>query len=337
MDFKFQGQRVRESTKTTNRALAQKIEDKRRRDLEEGSAGIKKPVSPKLFSFSAVSWLAMKSTTLAPKSIKIAEHSLKHLNPIFGKKLVVDITAEEISAYQRMRLREGAAPKSINLEIGTLRSVLRRSGHWAALLPHVKMLPINEEAGRQLTSEEITRLVLACERSTATQLAPFVVLALETAARYTTIRLLQWKNVNLDDRCLQWGKDKTKAGSRRIIPLNTRAADTLRAWAAAFPDRLPDHYVFPTETGRVLDPTMPIIDNKTAWRTAQKRAKVKCRFHDLRHTAVSRMLNGGAPMAKVAKIVGWSPSTTVKMVQRYGHFSLDQMRSTVEMMSAPRY
>lgn len=29
-----------------------------------------------------------------------------------------------------------------------------------------------------------------------------------------------------------------------------------------------------------------------------------CRFHDLRHTAVSRMLNAGVPLAKVAKIVG---------------------------------
>ena len=29
-----------------------------------------------------------------------------------------------------------------------------------------------------------------------------------------------------------------------------------------------------------------------------------CRFHDLRHTPVSRMLDAGNPIAKVAKIVG---------------------------------
>lgn len=335
MDFVFRGQRVRESTKTTNRALAKKIEDKRRRELEEGSAGIKKAASPKLFAFAAKSWIEMKATTLAPKSIKIAELSLKHLNPIFGRKLVCDIVAEDIALYQRMRLREEAAPKSINLEVGTLRSVLRRSGHWAALLPNFAMLPVPEDVGIQLTVAEVDRLVKACRESTARPLAPFVILALETGARYTTIRLLQWKNVNLEDRCLQWGKDKTKAGSYRMIPLNTKATAMLSLWASSFPERTPDHYVFPTETGRVLDPTMPVIDNKTAWRTAKRRAKVKCRFHDLRHTAVSRMLDGGAPMAKVAKIVGWSPSTTIKMVSRYAHFSLDQMRSTVEMMSAP--
>ena len=55
----------------------------------------------------------------------------------------------------------------------------------------------------------------------------------------------------------------------------------------------------------------------------EKIAPLACRFHDLRHTAVSRMLNAGTPIAKVAKIVGWSPATMVRMAARYGHFSLE--------------
>ena len=51
-----------------------------------------------------------------------------------------------------------------------------------------------------------------------------------------------------------------------------------------------------------------------------------CRFHDLRHTAVSRMLNTGVPIAKVAKIVGWNTATMVRMAARYGHFTLDELR-----------
>jgi integrase len=60
-----------------------------------------------------------------------------------------------------------------------------------------------------------------------------------------------------------------------------------------------------------------------------------CRFHDLRHTAVSRMLDAGVPIAKVAKIVGWSPATMVRMAARYGHFALDELRSAVESISRP--
>ena len=58
-----------------------------------------------------------------------------------------------------------------------------------------------------------------------------------------------------------------------------------------------------------------------------------CRFHDLRHTAVSRMLNAGIPIAKVAKIAGWSPATMVRMAARYGHFSLNELRGAVESIS----
>jgi hypothetical protein len=57
---------------------------------------------------------------------------------------------------------------------------------------------------------------------------------------------------------------------------------------------------------------------------------IACRFHDLRHTAVSRMLNAGVLLAKIAKIVVWSASTMVLMAKRYGHFSLNELRGAVE-------
>jgi hypothetical protein len=55
---------------------------------------------------------------------------------------------------------------------------------------------------------------------------------------------------------------------------------------------------------------------------------------DLRHTAVSGMLNAGVPMAKVAKIVGWSTATMVRMAARYGHFTLDELRGAMESISS---
>ena len=39
------------------------------------------------------------------------------------------------------------------------------------------------------------------------------------------------------------------------------------------------------------------------------------------------------PIAKVAKIAGWSPSTMVLMAKRYGHFSLNDLREAVESIS----
>ena len=47
------------------------------------------------------------------------------------------------------------------------------------------------------------------------------------------------------------------------------------------------------------------------------------------------MLDAGVPIAKKAKIVGWSPATMVRMAARYGHFSLEDLRSAVETISTP--
>jgi DNA-binding MurR/RpiR family transcriptional regulator len=47
------------------------------------------------------------------------------------------------------------------------------------------------------------------------------------------------------------------------------------------------------------------------------------------------MLNAGVPIAKVAKIVGWSTATMVRMAARYGHFTLDELRGAMDSISRP--
>jgi integrase len=260
--------------------------------------------------------------------------------------LVCDIEARSIARYQQGRLEEGAAPKTINLEVGTLRAIMKRHRAWARIQEGVRMLRGHEEVGRAISAEEGQIVLRECAKSRSRSLAPFVILASETGARKNVIRTLRWKWVDFGNACIQFGKEKTPSSTGRIIPLNKRALETLRFWAQQFPERKPEHYLFPAEryggSGDVFeacayatDPTKPIGSVKEAWEAAKKRAGVKCRFHDLRHTAVSRMLDAGVPISKVAKIVGWSAATMVRMAARYGHFSLDDLRGAVESISRP--
>jgi integrase len=369
MDFLFHGQRIRESTGTRSKTVALRIEDKRRRALEEGAAGIRKPRQAQLLSAAAEEWLEMKKATLQPRSTRIDQFNLAHLLPEFGRQLVCDIDPRGISRYQQKRLDAGASPKTVNMELGTLRAILRRSGQWARLQPEVKMLAVRDDIGRSITAEEEAALLAACAQSRSRCLLPFVTLAIETGARYGVIKTLQWGSVDFENRCLKWGKDKTAAGTGRIVPLSQRAVAALHFWASTFPDRKPEHFVFPAErygaagdgflnspTVYHVDPTRPMGTIKKGWEAARIRAArimaeeaareqgraisddakitpLSCRFHDLRHTSVSRMLNAGIPIAKVAKIAGWSNSTMVKMVARYGHFALEDLRGAVESIS----
>jgi len=117
-DFVFQGQRVRQHTGTRSRSLAQKIERKRRTELEEGAAGIRKKRNPaRLFSVAVEEFLENKAVEWQPKTLAMAENSKAHLWPAFGQRLLVDIAPEDIpttrnNAPQRERHHGRSTSKS---------------------------------------------------------------------------------------------------------------------------------------------------------------------------------------------------------------------------------
>ena len=329
-EFRFAGQLVRESAKTRSKTMARRAEDARRRSMEEGYHGLKKRSAPPLFGSAAKDWLTVKTPHWSPKTATIEDNSLAHLLPVFRDRLLTDIEAIDISRYQRDRLVEGAAPKSINLEVGTLRGILRHFRVWANLQPDVRMLTTIEKVGRVLTAEEQSALLQACGASRSRSLLPAVGIALNTGMRYSEIRLLRWGQIDLIGHSITVGRTKTKAGTGRVIPLNDRIVAILVFWAGQFSKRAAEHYVFPQEAyGGATDdfvncvhhtePSKPIGSWKTAWQAARKRAGLSLRFHDLRHSACTRMLEGGVPLSVVADILGWSPSTTTKMARLYGH------------------
>jgi integrase len=136
------------------------------------------------------------------------------------------------------------------------------------------------------------------------------------------------------ERALHDMESKTAAGKGRPIPLTQPAWAALDMWSSRFPDAKPHHFVFPScENGRI-DPERPIANWRTAWRRACRDAGLTgLRFHDLRHTAATKLLEGGTPIAVVAHILGWSASTAVRMVKRYGHIRPEAQRLALEAIA----
>jgi integrase len=345
--FRFAGRVFRESTKTVSKTLARQAERKRHQKLEEAIHGIRKRVAPVSFSVAADDWMKLKKPTWATKSYEVEERNLKHVKPVVGSFLLIDITAEDVADYQKSRLKAGASPKTINLEVGSIRAILRRHRLWAHIQPDVKMMTVRETAGKALTTDEENRLLEACRLRRSRALLPVVTLALHTGLRRGEIQSLRWSQIDFLNRMLTVGTTKTEAGSGRVIPLNERALMTLQVWATNFPEREPEHFVFPWEHyglagndrkshAKTMDPSIPIGDIKTGWEAAKAEARVESRFHDLRHTACTRLLERGASLSVVASIMGWSASTTAKMAMRYGHIGNDVRRAALDaLVQAP--
>lgn len=342
--FNFAGRIIHESSKSKRKTVARDAERERRHELEHSWNQISPRTLPPTLEKASRDWLALKSVTLSPRSVAIEQANLRHLLPVTGKRLINEISAVHIAKYQKGRLAEGASPKTVNLELGTLRAILRRNRLWANLQMDVKMLPVRDNVGQAITHEQESRLLEECNKSRSRSLYPAVTLALSTAMRYGEIRLLKWKQVDFFSKQVWVGASKTEYGEGRPIPMNERAFQVMTMWGETFPERKPEHYVFPTEKCGAAgddfkpcvygtDPSNPIGDWKEAWEAARKRAGVSCRFHDLRHTACTRMLESGTPLSVVATIMGWSPSTAVRMSRRYGHMGQASQREAVQALN----
>jgi integrase len=143
---------------------------------------------------------------------------------------------------------------------------------------------------------------------------------------------------------LRVGKSKTAGGEGREVPLSDTATRSLSEWRAQFPEAEPAHFVFPSEryglkgeegylTGTTgayeTRPEVAIGFWKVAWTTARKQARVACRWHDMRHTFISRLAEGQASDATIMALAG---HLSRKMMERYSHTRTERKREAVLML-----
>ena len=154
----------------------------------------------------------------------------------------------------------------------------------------VRKPPPAQGRNRRLTASEEKRLLNACDAHSNPMLGWIVRLAMLTGMRQGEIESLTRDQVNLKQRTIEL--TETKNGSARTVPLPKDAAAVLRAAM--------DNPVRPIDTALIFfgepgkdDERRPYVF-KPAWLKALRSAKIKgLRFHDLRHEAVSRLIESG--------------------------------------------
>jgi integrase len=162
----------------------------------------------------------------------------------------------------------------------------------------------NDEAGRALTIEESRAIFAACDASTDKTAALAIRMALETGARKG--ELLRLKVVDVDLTRGQATLRDTKNGDDRKVAL-----------PAYLVLRLREHMrVRPIDDDRVLRVTKMQLDH--AWRMIRAAAGLswRPRFHDLRHSAVTRFAKTGATLEELKAASG---HRSAAMVLRYLH------------------
>ena len=348
MEFVVLGVRVRESTHTSNKDLASQAERRRRRRIEASVNGITLRQRPKKFLDAAAEWVEENEARWSKSYRAIHQYNLKHLGRTFKSKLLGEITPSVIMKYQGQRKKEGASNRTVNMEIASLRLIMKRYKLWRAIEDEVNMLPEEEEIGRALEKEEAKRLLEACSRSNQPSLYPAVVIYCNTGLRNAELRRARWKQVDFANAEFTVGKTKTRGGDGRVIPLNQSALEAFAAWKARWAKAKPNDYIFPSEklvfkgkgsvkagvmTATELELNKPLGSWKTAWKTAKERAGVECRIHDLRHHFLTALSETQTSDSTILAIAG---HLSRAMLERYSHVRAKAKRDAVEAIEKNR-
>ena len=332
--FYFAGQCIRESSKTTSKTLAKQAEQKRHRELEEGFNGLVGNRDERIRTVKDLADAYLEGYKVRAKSGTFAEYALNHLTRHLGKQMAVEITEKTVKEFQTARLKEKAAPKTINEEVGFLLRLLGEQGDGIRVkLKRQKALKlaVRTDIGKAYGSEEKGLLYDEAKKRRSKAIYPALVLVLNCGLRDKELRELQWGRMHLPEAYLVVGESKTDAGSGRTIPLNSLALEVLKTYSAWYLEKFKhlkaEWFVFPAGKPQPTDPTKPCTSFKTVWRKIREAAGVKGRWHDNRHTFITGLAESGE--ASDQTIMDIAGHVSKRMLKHYSHIRMEAKRRAV--------
>lgn len=285
------GQRVRESTHTTDKKKAQAIHDACRLKLQTQKE------SGKTLIDAFKLWLKHSERTASEKSalrVALEKYPSRPLSQVSGHDLQDALSYMTASTYNRIANNIRSA----------LNMAHQRSWCESILIPRKKE---KNTKTRFLSKAEWQRL----ENELADHIKPMAKFSISTGLRQANVFNLKWSEVDLD-RGVAWVDSPDTKGNKSIpVPLSQYAIDVLTAQQGKHKE-----YVF-------IYKENPVGSVKTSWAKALKRAEIKdFRWHDLRHTWASWHIQNGTPLAVLKELGGWHD---ISMVMRYAHLSPEHL------------
>lgn len=204
--------------------------------------------------------------------------------------------------------------------LALMKAIMRaaeRDWKWIERCPVIKVPQERGKRVRWLEPHEAIRLINECSEP----LKSIVVFALATGLRRSNIVDLQWQDVDLQRKVAWIHPEESKSGQAIGVALNDTACRLLRDQVGNHKKWVFVHQKSSTKSDgtKAAEVRKMRVDGNTAWRLALKRAGIdNFRFHDLRHTWASWLVQAGVPLTVLQEMGGWE---SIEMVQRYAHLA----------------
>ena len=339
--FNWNGSLIRESTKQSNKRVAENMEAARRSSLARGEVGIReKKLAPTVREFAEQDFVPFIESRFVekPKTLEYYRNGVKNIvgfAPLASCR-INDVKADRIGSFISKRRAMGLKVTSINRQLEVLRRMFILATEWGRLngnAPKVEMLSGENHRERVLRHDEESRYLeaaaqVALDLEERYQRAlhglramrgevpnkpedPFLlqdvaIILIDCALRPEECFRLRWEDVRDGALHVMFGKT---ANARRRIPLTERVITRLEERKAV----ARNGWVFPapTKTGHIEKSTL-----KKQHKRACKVAKLEeFALYTFRHTCLTRWAEVMDPYT-LAYLAGHSDFSTTK---RYVH------------------
>ncbi|HIF23229.1 MAG TPA: site-specific integrase [Gemmatimonadetes bacterium] len=249
----------------------------------------------------------------------------------WAKKPVASVTSRDISRWANERARE-VRPATLNRDL-SMGSVIFSWGVSHGYLDENVFVAVNRPSekgnARQLflSPDQVHQLL----KVASVDLRPFLLAAVTTGMRRGELLALCWDDVDFDAGAIRVTVAASKTKSERRVPMTLELRTTLRSMKSerkVFAISRGGGHVFASTDGKRMTPKKLQLRWERAL-TQWKNAPADLRFHDLRHTAASLMVNAGQDLYVVGEVLGHSSAQTTK---RYAHLLLDRKRTAVDAL-----
>jgi integrase len=312
--FYRDGIRHQYSTGTSNRRQAETIEAKLKEEVNNQRFQIVEANPNLTFGELAARFLAGGSAR------RHHVYHLKFLLPYFSETYVLRLTKSQAEEFRKARHKHNPSIKdaTVNRDLSVLRHIL----YWAV---DEQLIPANPLARLKMARERRTRrqvLSVAEEQlllgAAKDHLWGMIVCALDTGMRRGEITSQRWEDIDFSRQLLFVTRSKTPEGESREIPLTERLHEDLlkrrqvEGLIVSFRDQ-------------------PVRIIKRTWKTALRNAAIRhVRFHDLRHTFNTRLMEAGVLQEVRMALMGHSAGSRVHAT--YTHIELPVKREAIRKL-----
>lgn len=317
----IQGKRVQKTFKTQKEAKAW-----RKEMLHQIEDGLTYKGANYSLGMYLKEWLDGKRSSIKPHTHEQYDQVVKtHINPYLGKVKLKDIESFQIQRFYNEKLKNGTSESTVYLIHRVLRCALRQA-YAMGLIPRNPISPIKspkpkKKEMRTYNDYQARDLLRAAE---GTDLEALLFVELATGLRIGEIIGLKWSDLDMEtgtlricrqvqrvkDVGLVFSEPKSEK-SRRLIILGPEAIKRLQKHAdRQYQQKLfagdrwmENDLIFPNTIGKPKEQNRLLKDFKIL---ADAAGLPRIRFHDLRHTAATLMLQEEVNPKIVQEILGHS-------------------------------